>query len=133
MAFDLGIGLVHLLYHHQWLLSVLGLHRRRLPHCLCVCSLSRKVLIDSQSQFSFADINIPLFFALYFGYKYVKKTEIWKPEEMDFVTVSGVMATTLQPDLTRVIRVFQRRRKQRGHTTLPKASGKNSLPFCSKL
>lgn len=33
-----------------------------------------------------AYINIPLFFSLYFGYKYVKKTEIWKPEEMDFVT-----------------------------------------------
>lgn len=33
------------------------------------------------------DINIPIFFVLYFGYKFTKKTSFWKPEEMDFVTV----------------------------------------------
>jgi amino acid transporter len=33
-----------------------------------------------------AYVNIPLFFGLYFGYKIVKKTEVWKPEDMDFVT-----------------------------------------------
>lgn len=33
------------------------------------------------------DVNIPIFFILYFGYKIVKKTKIWKPLEMDFVTV----------------------------------------------
>lgn len=38
------------------------------------------------SGFLTAYINIPLFFGLYFGWKYVKKTEVWKPEEMDFVT-----------------------------------------------
>lgn len=34
------------------------------------------------------DINIPIFIVLYLGYKIVKKTSIWKPLEMDFVTVS---------------------------------------------
>ncbi|KAG1795908.1 general APC amino acid permease [Suillus variegatus] len=38
------------------------------------------------SGFLTAYINIPLFFALYFGWKWMKKTEVWKPEEMDFVT-----------------------------------------------
>ena len=31
------------------------------------------------------DINIPLFIALYVGWKLVKRTKIWKPHEMDFV------------------------------------------------
>lgn len=34
------------------------------------------------------DINIPIFALLYFGYKIIMRTKIWKPEEMDFVTVS---------------------------------------------
>jgi len=33
-----------------------------------------------------AYINIPLFFALYFGWKIYKRTKIWKPHQMDFVT-----------------------------------------------
>jgi len=33
-----------------------------------------------------AYINIPIFLGLYFGYKIVKRTKIWKPTEMDFVT-----------------------------------------------
>jgi amino acid transporter len=32
------------------------------------------------------DINIPIFLALYFGYKIVKKTKIRWWDEMDFVT-----------------------------------------------
>lgn len=31
-------------------------------------------------------INIPLFAALYFGFKFIKKTKIWKGTEIDFVT-----------------------------------------------
>ena len=34
------------------------------------------------------DINIPIFTVLYFGYKSIMRTKIWKPTEMDFVTVS---------------------------------------------
>ena len=34
------------------------------------------------------DINIPIFVILYFGYKFTMRTKIWKPLEMDFVTVS---------------------------------------------
>ena len=33
-----------------------------------------------------SDINIPIFLALYFGYKIIKKTKIRKWSEMDFVT-----------------------------------------------
>jgi amino acid transporter len=38
------------------------------------------------AKFLTAYINIPLFLVLYFGYKVVKRTSIWKPLEMDFVT-----------------------------------------------
>jgi yeast amino acid transporter len=31
------------------------------------------------------DLNIPIFIALYLGWKFLKKTKVWKPEEMDFV------------------------------------------------
>jgi yeast amino acid transporter len=31
-------------------------------------------------------VNIPLFIALYAFWKFYKKTKIWKPAEMDFVT-----------------------------------------------
>jgi len=33
-----------------------------------------------------SDINIPIFLALYFGYKITKKTKIRRWDEMDFVT-----------------------------------------------
>lgn len=36
---------------------------------------------------SSADINIPLFIGLYAFWKLYKKTKVWKPLEMDFVTV----------------------------------------------
>ncbi|CAL1714479.1 unnamed protein product [Somion occarium] len=38
------------------------------------------------SGFLTAYINIPFFIALYFGWKLLKRTRIWKPQEMDFVT-----------------------------------------------
>ncbi|KAF8835977.1 hypothetical protein BDN67DRAFT_1072156 [Paxillus ammoniavirescens] len=38
------------------------------------------------SDFLASYINIPLFFGLYFFWKFFKNTKIWKPEEMDFVT-----------------------------------------------
>ena len=40
------------------------------------------------SNLSLLDINIPIFLVLFVGYKVVMRTKIWKPEEMDFVTVS---------------------------------------------
>ena len=44
-------------------------------------------LLHPTSDFANSDINIPIFAGLYFGYKITKRTSIWKPEEMDFVTV----------------------------------------------
>lgn len=45
------------------------------------------------------DINIPIFFALYFGWKIFKKTKIWKPHEMDFVTgIPSIEETELPED-----------------------------------
>jgi len=32
------------------------------------------------------DINIPIFLAIYFGYKIIKKTKIRRWDQMDFVT-----------------------------------------------
>ncbi|KAG9014333.1 hypothetical protein FRB94_012739 [Tulasnella sp. JGI-2019a] len=37
------------------------------------------------SDFVTAYLNIPIFFGLYFGYKFWKKTEVWRTEDMDFV------------------------------------------------
>ncbi|KAJ7483172.1 general APC amino acid permease [Mycena latifolia] len=51
------------------------------------------------SLFLTAYINIPIFAALYFGYKIVYRTRIWKPMEMDFVTgIPTVEETELPPD-----------------------------------
>ena len=38
------------------------------------------------SDFLTSYINIPIFVGLYVGYKVIKRTKVWKPEEMDFVT-----------------------------------------------
>jgi len=38
------------------------------------------------SDFFTAYINIPFFAILYFGWKFYKKTKVWKPEQMDFFT-----------------------------------------------
>ncbi|THH28371.1 hypothetical protein EUX98_g5823 [Antrodiella citrinella] len=49
------------------------------------------------SGFLVAYLNIPLFFALYFGWKIIKRTKIWKPSEMDFVTGIPTIEETDMP------------------------------------
>ncbi|KIJ21142.1 hypothetical protein PAXINDRAFT_165897 [Paxillus involutus ATCC 200175] len=49
------------------------------------------------SDFLAAYINIPLFFGLYFFWKFFKNTKIWKPEEMDFVTGIPTVEETEDP------------------------------------
>ncbi|KIJ65409.1 hypothetical protein HYDPIDRAFT_27419 [Hydnomerulius pinastri MD-312] len=44
-------------------------------------------------------INIPLFAGLYFFWKWFKKTQIWKPEEMDFVTGIPTVEETEGPEI----------------------------------
>ncbi|KAI5122499.1 hypothetical protein M0805_001407 [Coniferiporia weirii] len=51
------------------------------------------------SDFVVDYINIPIFFALYFGYKIWKRTKFWKPEEMDFVTGIPSMEETEIPEV----------------------------------
>lgn len=41
-----------------------------------------------------ADINIPIFLGLYFGYKFWKKTHIWKPEDIGQSLDANVQAPT---------------------------------------
>jgi len=38
------------------------------------------------TDFLTAYFNIALFTSLYFGYKFIKRTRVWRPEEMDLVT-----------------------------------------------
>ncbi len=38
-----------------------------------------------------------MFFILYFSYKIIKRTKIWKPHEMDFVTVSFFVRVHISP------------------------------------
>jgi len=35
------------------------------------------------------DVDIVIFVALFLLWKIIQRTELWKPEEMDFTTVSG--------------------------------------------
>ncbi|KAH8116357.1 general amino acid permease 1 [Phellopilus nigrolimitatus] len=50
------------------------------------------------SDFLVAYINIPIFFALYAFWKIFKKTKMWKPMEMDFVTGIPTMEETELPE-----------------------------------
>ncbi|KAJ7580196.1 general APC amino acid permease [Mycena floridula] len=51
------------------------------------------------SGFLVAYINIPIFIVLYVGWKVAKKTKIWKPMEMDFVTGIPTAAETETPEV----------------------------------
>ena len=64
-----------------------------LTACMCYIYLSPLSMADSGFS-PFLDINIPIFAFLYFGYKIIMRTKIWKPTEMDFVTVSLDQMTT---------------------------------------
>jgi len=44
-------------------------------------------------------LNIPIFAGLYFGYKIYKRTSIWKPEQMDFVTGIPSLEETEKPEV----------------------------------
>jgi yeast amino acid transporter len=46
-----------------------------------------------------SDINIPLFFVLYVGWKLIKRTKVWKPHEMDFVTGIPSIEETETPEV----------------------------------
>ena len=51
------------------------------------------------SDFLTAYINIPLFAALYIGWKLIKRTKVWKPHEMDFVTGIPSLEETELPEV----------------------------------
>jgi yeast amino acid transporter len=50
------------------------------------------------SDFLTSYINIALFFILYAGWKIVKRTKVWKPMEMDFVTGIPTIEETEKPE-----------------------------------
>ncbi|GAB1518458.1 hypothetical protein RhiTH_001517 [Rhizoctonia solani] len=45
------------------------------------------------------DINIPIFFALFVGWKFFKKTKFWKTQDMDFTTGIPTIEETESPEL----------------------------------
>ncbi|KIM68020.1 hypothetical protein SCLCIDRAFT_1209409 [Scleroderma citrinum Foug A] len=51
------------------------------------------------SEFLTAYINIPIFFGLYAYWKIMKKTKVWKPEEMDFVSGIPTPEETEVPEI----------------------------------
>ena len=51
------------------------------------------------SDFLEAYINIPLFIGLYVLWKVVKRSKVWKPHEMDFVTGIPSMEETETPEV----------------------------------
>ncbi|KAG6872319.1 hypothetical protein C0995_010922 [Termitomyces sp. Mi166 len=51
------------------------------------------------SGFLTSYLNIPIFLVLYLGYKFYKRTKIWKPEEMDFVTGIPTLEETESPEV----------------------------------
>lgn len=61
--------------------------------CMCLCPRFLRLYTDCN-----LDINIPLFFGLYFGWKIIKRTKIWKTHEMDFVTGIPTLEETELPE-----------------------------------
>ncbi|KAJ7581832.1 general APC amino acid permease [Mycena floridula] len=60
------------------------------------------------SDFLVAYINLPIFAVTFFGYKIIKKTKMWKPLEMDFVTGIPSLEETETPpkeNMTRLERI----------------------------
>ncbi|KAH7881936.1 general APC amino acid permease [Phlebopus sp. FC_14] len=51
------------------------------------------------SDFLISYINIPIFFGLYAFWKITKRTKVWKPEEMDFVTGIPTVEETEGPEI----------------------------------
>ncbi|KAG5634833.1 hypothetical protein H0H81_000562 [Sphagnurus paluster] len=51
------------------------------------------------AEFLTSYINIPIFAVLYIGYKVYKRTKIWQPEEMDFVTGIPTLEETDAPKI----------------------------------
>ncbi|PVG03557.1 putative general amino acid permease [Serendipita vermifera] len=51
------------------------------------------------SKFLTCYINIPLFFSFYFGWKWWYKTEIWRSEDVDFVTGIPTLEETETPEI----------------------------------
>ena len=49
--------------------------------------------------FAHADINIPIFIVLFVGWKVAKRTQFWKPHEMDFVTGIPTVEETEVPEV----------------------------------
>ena len=62
------------------------------------CPLYKCVVSDAHALYPPIDINIPLFFVLWIGYKLIKRTKVWKPEEMDFVTGIPTVEETEVPE-----------------------------------
>ena len=69
-----------------------------LTACACEQSCAKCIQILTPLLI-IADINIPLFAAVYFGWKFYKRTKIWKPEEMDFVTGIPTLEETETPEV----------------------------------
>ncbi|KAL4266681.1 Amino Acid-Polyamine-Organocation Superfamily YAT [Pleurotus pulmonarius] len=58
------------------------------------------VFFDFQvDDFLVSYLNIPIFFALFFGYKIVKRTRAWNVHEMDFVTGIPTIEETESPEI----------------------------------
>lgn len=83
-----------------------------------------------------SDVNIPIFLVLYFGYKFTMKTQFWKPEEMDFVTVScsifSFPITLDWHDVHTNSRVFLLSKRQRNPNFHRNTSEKRSPIFFSR-
>ena len=78
------------------------------------------------------DLNIPLFFALYFGWKIFKRTKFWKPSEMDFHTVRVHYYFDITVAHVLPHRVSPLRRRQRFPRFRLALSGKRLQQFSSK-
>lgn len=62
--------------------------------CKCI-SVSFIALVSNL----LVDINVPIFFALYGGWKIYKKTKFWKTRDMDFVTGIPSIEETESPEV----------------------------------
>ena len=64
------------------------------------------------SDFLTAYINIPIFVVLYVGWKILKRTKVWRPEDMDFVTVRVFLWSNVAQKCDFISRVYRPLRKR---------------------
>jgi len=103
-----------------------------LTACMYILVNDVSLSISDFSNISLLDLNIPIFVFLYLGYKIIMRTKIWKPSEMDFVTVSLDDSHITSSELTISFRASLLQKKPNYHWNHQSTSGSALQPSFSE-